>query len=131
MVLYVDSSALVKLAVDEPETDDLQEWLARHQSVSLSSEIVQTELIRAVRRREPDRVVEARHVLMGVQSVTLTPNIVSRAAWIEPSTVRSLDALHVATAMEVADDIDAFVTYDIRMQECARAHGFDVVAPGA
>jgi uncharacterized protein len=131
MFLYVDSSALVKLAVDEAESDALQAWFIEHRLTSLSNEIVQTELIRAVRRREPERVVDARRVLTGVLSVAMTPTIVSRAAWLDPVTVRSLDALHIATALEVGDEIEAVVTYDIRMREAAEAHGFEVVAPGA
>ncbi|ARJ03803.1 ribonuclease VapC [Cnuibacter physcomitrellae] len=131
MYSYFDSSAFVKLVIPEEASVELKAWVDGSSLSPISNDLLHTEILRAVRRRAPQRLPDARHLLSGVLTASITTSIADRAAWLEPPSVRSLDALHVATALEIGDGVHAFVTYDTRMQECARAHGFDVVAPGA
>jgi uncharacterized protein len=131
MYCYVDSSAFVKLIIPEDSSALLKDWLDHSTSLPLASEVLHVEVLRAVRRRAPHRLPIARHMLGGVVEVAMTQGIADRAAWLEPTTVRSLDAIHIATAMEVGDQVQAFLTYDRRMSDAASAYGFEVVAPGA
>jgi predicted nucleic acid-binding protein len=66
----------------------------------------------------------------GVTVIDLDPSIASRAGVIEPVALRSLDAIHLASALELGDELDAFVTYDARQADAARELGLSVVSPG-
>lgn len=77
----------------------------------------------------PDQMVQARGVLDSVALLTLSTAICERAAILEPNVLRSLDALHLAAALEVGDDLEALVTYDERLTDSARTLGISVVAP--
>jgi predicted nucleic acid-binding protein len=129
MAYYLDTSAAVKLVEAEPETPALSRWLAAHDGQILSSDLLRTELQRAVRRANPDLMPQARAVLDSVTLLTMPTNTFERAADLEPDVLRSLDALHLAAALELGDDLDGIVTYDDRLATVARHHGIDVVAP--
>jgi len=128
-VLYLDASAIVKLARREPETLGLVEAIRRDPSL-VSSAISWTEVIRAVRRVGGD-TTRAAAVLAGLALVPIDDGIVRAAAELAPPTLRSLDALHLATVLSLAGDVDRLVTYDGRLAEAAAAVGIDVAAPGA
>lgn len=129
MPYYLDTSALVKLVVAEAESAALLAWLGDDERVPVSSDLTRTELIRAVRRVAPERMVEARAVLDAVTLLELTPAVFEQAGRLDPAIVRSLDAIHLAAALMLGDDLEAFVTYYERLAEAARANGVAVVAP--
>ena len=87
------------------------------------------EVVRAVRRVAPELTKNADEVVAQVSVIEVGEPIRARAALLEPATVRSLDALHLATAIEVGDALDAVITYDARMAEAARSLGLVVSAP--
>ena len=127
---YLDSSALLKLAVREGETSALQAYLARCEGV-VASRLAAVECRRAARRASPPRVLQA--VEQGVEAVYLleiTPAILDRAASIDPRLLRTLDAIHLATAVSVGDSGLELVAYDARLAEAARLAGLTVVQPG-
>ena len=131
MVWCLDTSALVKLVVAEPETPALRSWLADEERTPVASDLARTELMRAVRRTLPDRAVLAHDILDAVTLIRLAPPVLDMAGRLAPTTLRSLDAIHLATALSLGDDLDGFVTYDDRQADAARANGVKVVAPGA
>lgn len=128
MAVYLDSSAAVKLIVREAESEALAVWLSPH-DVLASSALLRAELLRAVRRGEPGKVGEARAALTGFALRSVDDDILDAAGEIAPSTIRSLDAIHLATALRLADELEAIVTYDQRMIEGARALGLPVASP--
>lgn len=124
----MDSSALVKLVVEEPESAALRELLGRDAD-QLTSAIVEVEVVRAVRRVVPELLARARRVVAQIAIVELSDAIRARAAVLEPRTLRSLDAVHLATALAIGDDLDGLVTYDRRMSAAAEDLGLVVSAP--
>ncbi len=85
--------------------------------------------MRAVRRAVPDRALQAREVLDAVTLLHVTPGLFEDAGRLDPSGLRSLDAIHLAAALDLGDDLDGLVTYDDRMKEAAATNGVAVVAP--
>jgi hypothetical protein len=126
-VAYLDASALVKLIVDEPESVALNRWYVEAERLA-TSRVGIVETRRASARRDCDPVHRER-ILSDVEIVELDQRIAASAAAIEPASIRPLDAIHIATAMALVPDLDAFVTYDDRMAEAARALGLPVVRP--
>ncbi|MBN8867181.1 MAG: type II toxin-antitoxin system VapC family toxin [Solirubrobacterales bacterium] len=127
--LYVDASALVKLVKTEPETADLSELVTASELHLTSSEIVEVELLRAVRRHEPALLRRAWEILDGLIMIPFTGSIRARARSIDPASVRSLDAIHVATAIEIRPHLNSLLTYDERMIEAASSCGIPVTRP--
>ncbi len=134
-MIYLDTSAAVKLVRFEIHSHDLSKWLrGRRDSTVLSSVLIEVELIRATRRSAPEQLPRATQVLRGIGVVSLSPSVVARAAGYLDAELRSLDAIHLATAEHVAavsrEQIDAFVAYDNRLLTAARSAGLPSVAPG-
>lgn len=129
MAYYLDTSALAKLVVAEVETPALRAWLAQADRVPVSSDLSRTELLRVVRRVSPDRAVQARAVLEAITLVGLTAGVCEEAGRLEPPELRSVDALHLAAALSLGDDLGGLVTYDERQAQAAAALGVPVVAP--
>ena len=129
MAFYLDTSALAKLVVAEPETDALRAWLAADDRNPVSCDLARTELMRAVRRLAPDRVITTRAVLDAVTLFQLPTATFEEAGRLEPHLMRSLDAIHLASALSLGDDLDGLVTYDDRLADAAKANGVSVVAP--
>ncbi len=129
MAHYFDTSALVKLVVAEAETSALQNWLAAAPIDPVASDLSRTELLRAVRRGAPDRLVRAREVLASLNLLSLTSEVFEEAARLEPDTLRSLDAIHLAAALTLGDELDGVVSYDTRLSEAATTLGIAVVMP--
>lgn len=129
-LLYLDSSALVKLIVPERETRPLQERLALT-SERASSKLAIVELTRALRRlRAPAEVRRrAAEVLEHIGLIQVDDAILDLASELDPPELRSLDAIHLATALRIGPDLDAFVSYDTRLAQAARDHGLPVIAP--
>ena len=127
--VYLDASAAVKLVVAEPESQPLAQYLAA-QGIRVSHRILEVELIRAVLRRSPDSLEQAMALLRVLEFVELDAEIASLAGRLEPSSLRSLDAIHLASALALGHEIDTFVTYDARQADAATALGLNVEAPG-
>jgi predicted nucleic acid-binding protein len=130
VIFYADTSALVKLVVAEAETAALRSWIETENAELVSSDLARTELLRAVRRVAGDRAVQARAVLDSVTLVAVRTATFESAGQLDPTTLRTLDALHIASALELGDDLAGLITYDDRLGDAARSHGIAVVAPG-
>ena len=128
MATYLDSSALAKLVIDEPETDALRRTL-RTATRPVTSDLARTELMRSVRRHAEDRMVMARLVLDSVSIMSMPASTFDAAGRLDPANLRSLDALHLAAALELGDDLDGLITYDRRLAEAATALGLPVTSP--
>ena len=129
MAFYLDTSALVKLVVAEPQTAALRSWLTATDRDPVASDLVRTELLRAVQRVVPDRALQARQVLDSLTLLQVTSAVFAAAGRLDPTAVRSLDAIHLAAALELGDDLDGLVTYDDRLAAAAISNGVAVVAP--
>jgi len=129
-LLYLDSSALVKLVAREPETSALLSLLEPRPEV-VSSALARVEVLRAVARtgRGSDTLERARSVLSRVVLVAMDGWILDAAASLEPAELRSLDAIHLATALTLQPEADMFVSYDERLNTAAAGAGLQVVTP--
>jgi uncharacterized protein len=126
---YVDSSALVKLAVREPESDALRSYLRRRRPL-VASALARTEVARALLPLGPAAVRRGADVLARIDLVRLNDRILTAAGAMQPETLLSLDAIHLATARQLGDDLSGLVTYDDRMALAAEALGYAVARPG-
>ncbi|HEX2754988.1 MAG TPA: type II toxin-antitoxin system VapC family toxin [Candidatus Limnocylindrales bacterium] len=123
---YVDASALVKLVLAEAESLEMVRWYVESDRV-LTSRIGIIETRRAVARR-PHDPVHLERVLSGIEVISVTPRLGDLAATINPAGVRTLDAIHLATALGIGGSLTSFVTYDDRLADAARALGLPVVS---
>ncbi|MHB1891743.1 MAG: type II toxin-antitoxin system VapC family toxin [Acidimicrobiales bacterium] len=138
MRVYVDSSALIKRSVEEEESDDLETALGRFladDAVLLSSSLAWIEVSRALRTRienaswTDDDVNEAVDIaLSGVAERLLTGDVVGLARRVAPPRLRTLDAIHLATAIIL--DVDLVVAYDARLVDACRHNGLVTSMPG-
>jgi predicted nucleic acid-binding protein len=126
---YLDSSAFVKLIVEEPETAALRALLAGGEQRRVSSALLWTESLRAVRHLGAEALATVREALRRIDLVGIDDRILDAAGTLEPRILRTLDAIHVATAMAVGEDLEAIVTYDERMLEAATLLGFPTATP--
>ena len=126
---YLDTSALVKLVIEEAETSALFDWLGAQERPVVTSDLARTELLRAVRRGAPAQAAAARTVLRALGTVAVSTDICERAALVDPTGVRSLDAIHLATALALGDDLETFVCYDARLLEAATLNGLPTASP--
>jgi predicted nucleic acid-binding protein len=127
--LYLDSSAFVKLVVEETESVAVRGYLASRDARRVSSALLRTESLRAVRHLGPDARAAVREGLRRVDLIGIDDRILDAAGTLEPLVLRTLDAIHLATAMAVGDDLEAIVTYDERMIEAARLLGLSTATP--
>lgn len=126
-MIYLDSSALLKLLVEEPESEALERWLQDHAGTPLvTSGLARVEVVRAVRRHD-DGLVPAAHALADqLDTVPVSPSVLQRAADL-PGGLRSLDAVHVASALVLGTP--TVVAYDHRLLAAARDAGLLTQAP--
>ncbi len=116
---YLDSSAIVKLAVEEPESAALRRYLQRRRPL-VSSALARTEVLRALLPQGDPAVARGRAVLALIDLVRINDKILTAAGAIEPHEVRSLDAIHLATAQRLGGDLAQLITYDDRMADAAQ-----------
>lgn len=127
-VFFLDSSAVTKLVVVEPESDALTKRLTGQ--VLVGSALVVTEVSRAVHRtigRAHDAVLA--EVLDLIDLVVVDSGILTAAAGLEPPSLRTLNAIHLASALVLVDRMEALISYDDRLLEAARAAGIPVERP--
>jgi predicted nucleic acid-binding protein len=125
---YIDSSAIVKLAVREPQSDALRKFLRRRSPV-ISSALARTEVLRALLPGGEPALASGRRVLDRVDLVRLNDRVLNLAGTLPPLELRSLDAIHLATATRLGTDLSDIVTYDDRMAAAARSMGYRVSSP--
>lgn len=123
---YLDASAIVKLVLHEPESLSLLRWYHESERV-VTSRIGVIETSRAVRRREHDSAHLAA-VIDRLEVFELDLDVERRASVVPPASLRTLDAVHIATALAIPG-LDSFVTYDDRQADAARLVGLPVVRP--
>ena len=128
-MVYLDSSAIVKLAVPEPESGALRQYLAGHAD-RVASGLARVEVLRALRRTDAtaQTLRHAEQIFERIALVALDEPVLRAAARLPPKSLRSLDAVHLATALSL-DGLEAFVTYDARLHAAAAEAGLTVVAP--
>jgi predicted nucleic acid-binding protein len=129
-MIYLDTSASLKLVAAEEESAALIDWLNAHPDENLvTSAIGHIELVRAAARTGPNAVALARNVASTIDTLVLTDTIASAAATIPPAELRTLDAVHLATAYIHRKALTAFCAYDRRLLEAAESHGLPAVSP--
>jgi uncharacterized protein len=130
-VLYLDSSAVVKLVQREPESEALRRFLRRNRDATkVTSALARVEVVRSVLAGGSRAVAHARRQLVRLHHVTLDRELLDRAATLAPnSMLRSLDAIHLASAQTLGSDLRAVITYDMRMAQAALGLGLPVEAP--
>lgn len=131
-MIYLDSSALMKLVREEAETTALQEWLSDHPDESVvTSELGRVEVFRAARRVGDEALAEARAVVGDVDLIPLDRAVQDVASDIGEPLLRTLDALHLASALLLKDVLTALIAYDHRLVDAALTAGLVVVTPGS
>lgn len=125
---YLDSSALVKLAVREPESATLRRYLRRKRPL-ITSALSRTEVARALLPFGADAVARGDDVLHRLDVIRINDRVLRAAGALLPFELRSLDAIHLATAIEAGSDLARICTYDERMAEAAIHLGLTVVSP--
>ena len=127
--VYLDTSALVKLISHETETPALIERIRDLGGQMATSEISEIECLRAVGRTDPGLQPAAARIFEDLVVLPLTPSMRLRASYLKPVELRSLDAIHLATAIEIQSSLACFLGYDHRLNEAARNFGLEVEAP--
>jgi uncharacterized protein len=125
---YLDSSAIVKLVVREPESGALRRYLRRRRPL-ISSALARTEVARALLPLGLEVVDRGQEVLTRFELARVNDRVLTVAGSMLPANIRSLDAIHLATAQQLGADLARIVTYDERMSRAARALGLAVAAP--
>jgi uncharacterized protein len=130
-VWYLDSSAIVKFAVAEPESTAIAIWRAAlgDDDVLMTCELAVAEVLRAVNRVDGDLAIALAH-LDALDQLVIDRELLLAAGRLGPPRLRTLDAIHLAAASAAGDDLRAVVTYDDRMADAARDLGIPALAPG-
>ncbi len=129
-MIYLDSAAVVKLVHAEAESAALRGWLdERAETGWISSVLTEIESFRALARYAPDAVSRLPAVLDQIELISLDPSIRILAQTVQPATVRSLDAIHLGTALHARHALTWFVTYDKRLLDAAMAAGLPIGSP--
>lgn len=126
-VTYVDSSAIVKLVASEPESTALRRYLRRR--LLVASALARTEVARAVLPLGPPFTRRATEVLARLELVRVSDRVLADAGRLLPADLRSLDAIHLATARLFGTTLQQVVTYDSRMAAAARGLRLRVASP--
>jgi len=134
-VIYLDSAAVVKLVRQEANSADLVAWInAQGDAPLVSSALVEVEVPRALRRSAPQALVGVPAAVGRLFRLEIDSTIRATAAAFAEPTLRSLDAIHLATAQVLVNEsgsaLLAFVTYDRRLLDCAKAAGLPTASPG-
>lgn len=129
-MIYLDSSALMKLVREEAETEALGDWLAGQPEVpAVTSEIGRVEVLRAARRAGAAALTEARIVIGDVELVALDRGVQDLACEIGDPPLRTLDALHLASAVVLGNELTALTGYDGRLIAAAQSIGLPTASP--
>jgi predicted nucleic acid-binding protein len=131
-LIYMDTSALLKLVKDdEPEGPALRTHLEGMVEPRLvSSTLLAVEARRGMLRIRPDGLSKVDLVLSEVAQISISDAVIESASRLPDPLLRSLDAIHLATALLIREDVEAMLTYDVRLRAAAEAHGLPTAAPG-
>jgi predicted nucleic acid-binding protein len=127
--VYLDSSAIVKLVVAETESAALQRFL-RSRRLRVTSSLARVEVRRAVRFQGKAADDRAMKVMARLRLLTIDITLLDAASALDARVLRSLDAIHLASALALGDDLDCVISYDRRMSDAAAVLGVVVRAPG-
>lgn len=127
-LVYLDSSAFMKLVTAEAESERLRRHL-RRRGLRTSAVLLMTEVLRASSRLPSSHLAMAREMIQSMALIHMDRQLYTFAATLTPPEMRSLDALHVAAALSLGSDLAELVTYDARMIQAAQAHGLPTVSP--
>lgn len=127
-MIYIDTSALLKLVHPEPESMPLRTWLARHPGDLLSSALVRAEARRALLRNDPAAIPQLARVLSFVAQIPVSEAILDRAVLLPDPGLRTVDAIHLASAVLTAG-ITTMLVYEKRLADAARAMALTVASP--
>ena len=127
-MIYVDTSALLKLVHPEPGSMPLRTWLARHPDDLISSALIRAESRRALLRNDPVGLANLPRVLSVIAQIPVTEEVLDRAAMLQDPGLRSLDAIHLASA-QMTPGVNAMLVYGKRLAEAARKAGITVASP--
>ncbi len=131
-MLYFDASAIVKLVHQETESDALRAFIVDHPYEQVTSnELARTEVVRAARRTGHHLIADARAVLRYFDLKPLARDLLDEAADMGPDLLRSLDAIHLASALRLRRGLTALVAYDARLLDAARAARLPTASPGS
>ncbi|MGI9093100.1 MAG: type II toxin-antitoxin system VapC family toxin [Mycobacteriales bacterium] len=129
-MIYLDSSALLKLLFEEDESAALERWMSeRAGAPTLSSELAKVEVVRATRRLDTDAVPAARALVSQLDLIPLSGGLIDAAVDAGGPALRTLDALHLASALSIRTELTAFVAYDNRLIAAAEAAGLEPTRP--
>ncbi|HYX61113.1 MAG TPA: type II toxin-antitoxin system VapC family toxin [Streptosporangiaceae bacterium] len=129
-MIYLDSAAVVKLVHTEPESAALRGWLdKRAEAQWINSVLTEIESFRALARYAPQAASRLPAVLDQIDLIDLDQRVRMLARTVTPATVRSLDAIHLGTALHVRSELTSFVTYDKRLLDAALAAGLPTDSP--
>jgi hypothetical protein len=129
-MIYLDSAAIVKLVHAEAESAALRAWLGERADTGwISSVLAEIESFRALARYAPEAAARLSAVLDQIDLIGLDPPVRILAQTVRPATVRSLDAIHLGTALHTRPALTSFITYDKRLLDAALAAGLSAEAP--
>jgi hypothetical protein len=125
---YLDSSAVVRLVIAEPESAALRRYVRRRRPL-VSSALARTEVLRALLSFGEVALARGRRVLRTIELMRVNDRVFEVAGTLLPAEVRSLDAVHLATAQQLGDELGVVVTYDVRMADAAAKLGLETHSP--
>ena len=128
MATYLDSSAIIKLVVREPESAALRRYLRRRRPL-VSSALARAEVLRALLPGGEEAIARGRDALRRLDLIRVSDRILDAAGILLPVELRSLDSIHVATAQQLGGELEGLVTYDDRMIEAVARLGQRVASP--
>ena len=127
-VTYLDSSAIVKLAIEEPDSAALRRHLRRRRPL-VSSALARTEVARALLFEGDAGIARGRSVLSRLDLIRVNDSVLNAAGTLLPPDLRSLDSIHLTTAQQLGAELSQMVTYDERMIDAARDLGIRTASP--
>ena len=131
-MIYLDSSALLKLLFEESESAALAQWISERAGTPMvSSELARLEVVRATRRLDADVVPAARTLMSQLDLIPVNGALIDEAADVGDPLLRTLDAIHLASALSIRGDLTAFVAYDNRLVAAAEAAGIESIRPSS
>ena len=129
MAFVVDSSAIVKLIVDEPKSQSFSAWLKNCKDDLYVSELAHTEVARAINRVDASLHGQLKTVIERFGTIRVSSQILTIASVLSPTNLRTLHAIHLASCLILGDDLTGFVTYDSTQTAAASHNGIAVIAP--
>ena len=127
-MIYIDTSALVKTILDEAESPAFREYLVDKDAV-FTSALTRIEFPRAIARGAPSRMTVALRRIQTLNYIGLSADILRSAAAVQPVTLRTLDAIHLASALSIRSELEALVAYDDRLLAAAASLGIPTASP--